>query len=653
MKAGSKFLIVGLLIALIPVGIGALSIEEIMKYRPIGEVRLSPEGQRAVLVVSTANYEENVFNTDLWLLDLRTKAALQLTRWGKRDNSPRWSPDGKRIAFLSDRKDKVNIWVISPDGGEAEQVTEAKSNIGSFEWLPDGSGFIFSMTDPATPDEEKRKKEKNDPILVDKNFKYARLYRWKFGEKEATQLTKEDAHVNSFAVSPDGQWVAYGTQPTPKVPDFRYSDLKLLNVASGEVRDLVKRPGQDTAPRFSPDGKWIAFTSTDGGEDWIGNTYVCLVQPDGSGLRNVSKSFDERVSAVQWAPDGKKIYFNASEKADDRLWEIDVEKASVRPLSSADDSKAAGSYDVSRDGKTIVVTMSDPHTPVEVYRLAPGSPTAERLTSINADYGKGKLGQTELIVYKAHDGMEVEGLLVKPVGFEAGKRYPLLVIVHGGPSGVFDMSFTPRRGVYPVQTFAEQGYLVWLPNPRGSGGFGYKYRHANYRDWGYGDYRDIMGGVDLLIARGLADPERLGVMGWSYGGYMTSWIVTQTDRFKAASVGAGVTNTFSMFGTTDIPEFMEAYFGGRPWEDSENYLRHAAVNYVENAKTPTLIQHGQEDRRVPLSQGEEFYLALKKVGVQAEMVVYPRQPHGIQEPKLVEDAMRRNLEWFNKWLLGQ
>jgi dipeptidyl aminopeptidase/acylaminoacyl peptidase len=204
-----------------------------------------------------------------------------------------------------------------------------------------------------------------------------------------------------------------------------------------------------------------------------------------------------------------------------------------------------------------------------------------------------------------------------------------------------------------VQTFAEQGYLIWLPNPRGSGGFGYQYRRANYRDWGYGDYRDIMGGVDLLIERGLADPERLGVMGWSYGGYMTSWIVTQTDRFKAASVGAGVTNPYSFYGVTDIPEFMEAYYGGKPWEDSENYLRHAAVNYAENAKTPTLIQHGQEDRRVPLSQGEEFYLALKKMGVHAEMVIYPRQPHGIQEPKLVEDAMRRNLAWFNKWLLGQ
>lgn len=203
-----------------------------------------------------------------------------------------------------------------------------------------------------------------------------------------------------------------------------------------------------------------------------------------------------------------------------------------------------------------------------------------------------------------------------------------------------------------MQAFAEQGYLVWLPNPRGSAGFGYDYRRANYRDWGYGDYRDIMGGVDLLIARGLAEAERMGVMGWSYGGYMTSWIVTQTDRFKAASVGAGIPNVYSLFGTTDIPEALETYFGGRPWEEGQDYLRHSAIDFVENVKTPTLIQHGQQDRRVEISQAEEFYVALKKLGVPVEMVIYPRQGHGIQEPKLVRDALERNLHWFNHWLLG-
>jgi dipeptidyl aminopeptidase/acylaminoacyl peptidase len=257
-----------------------------------------------------------------------------------------------------------------------------------------------------------------------------------------------------------------------------------------------------------------------------------------------------------------------------------------------------------------------------------------------------------LLRYRSKDGLDLEGLLVKPKDYQEGQRYPLLVVIHGGPSGVFSYGFTPRRGAYPLHAFVEQGYVLFLPNPRGSGGYGQRFRRANFKDWGYGDYRDIMRGVDRLVRQGVADPEHMGVMGWSYGGYMTSWIVSQTDRFQAASMGAGLSNLVSMYGTTDIPEFMASHFGGRPWEDMREYLRHSAINFASNARTPTLIQHGGEDRRVPLSQGKEFYRALKKVGVPVEMVVYPRQPHGIREPKLLRDAMERNLNWFNKWLLG-
>jgi len=286
----------------------------------------------------------------------------------------------------------------------------------------------------------------------------------------------------------------------------------------------------------------------------------------------------------------------------------------------------------------------------KVYRLDANA-GLRKLTSVNASF-ENTAPTTELLRYRSPDGFDLEGLVVKPRNYEKGKRYPLLVIVHGGPAGVFNYAFTPRRGAYPVHAFAEQGYVIFLPNPRGSGNYGEKFRQANIKDWGYGDYRDIMQGVDELIKQGVADPERMGEMGWSYGGYMTSWIVTQTDRFKAVSMGAGLSNLISMYGVTDIPEFSEAYFGGPPWEDMQGYLRSSAMNFVQNAKTPTLIQHGQEDRRVPISQGEEFYRALTARGVPVEMVVYPRQPHGIQEPRLIKDSLERNLAWFNKWVLG-
>jgi dipeptidyl aminopeptidase/acylaminoacyl peptidase len=635
----------------------ANDIDKILTYRSLGSVEVSPEGARVVFVATVADLEENVMNSDLWLVEFATGRSFQLTRGPKRDNAPAWSPDGQRIAFLSNRGGKTNVWLISPEGGEAEAATKfEKLSVSSFQWLPDGSGFIFAAADPPTEEEEKRKKEKNDPILVDQNFKYTRLYRFRLGEKEPTKLTTENYHVGGFHVSGDGQWVAFSMQPTPKVPDFFESDLKLLDLSTGDIRDLVTRPGLDAGPRFSPDGQWIAFVASEPRDAWVGNVYLHVVRLDGTGLRNVSESFDERIGGFgvgvhRWSADGQWLYYPAGQGVARRLFRLEVSTGRYQPVSSHDQMRVVHSFGLSSEGSALALALSDPATPAEVYRLDVTASTLEKLTAVNAAFA-GTAPATELLRYRSKDGLDLEGLVVKPKDYQEGQRYPLLVVIHGGPSGVFSYGFTPRRGAYPLHAFAEQGYVLFLPNPRGSGSYGQRFRRANFKDWGYGDYRDIMRGVDRLVRQGVADPERLGVMGWSYGGYMTSWIVSQTDRFQAASMGAGLSNLVSMYGTTDIPEFMASHFGGRPWEDMREYLRHSAINFVGNAKTPTLIQHGGEDRRVPLSQGEEFYRALKKVGVPVEMVVYPRQPHGIREPKLLQDAMERNLNWFNKWLLG-
>jgi dipeptidyl aminopeptidase/acylaminoacyl peptidase len=631
----------------------ATDIDKILNYRTLGDVRLSPDGHRAVFVATVADMDENLLNSDLWVADLETNRSFQLTRSPKRDFAPRWAPDGKKLAFLSDRGGKTNIWLIAPDGGEAEPATKfEKLSLSGFEWLPDGSGFVFLAPDPPSDAEEKRKKEKNDPILIDRDFKFGRLYRWKFGDKEPVKLTTADYHVSSFDVSRDGQWIVFAAQATPKVPDFMTSDIRLLDLADNSVRDLVVRPGNDQSPRFAPTGQWVAFLSSGDRDDWIGNSMLWLVRPDGAGLRNLSESFDEDLgTSYRWSPDGQSIFFLADQGVSTRIFRINVSSARFEAATDYDNWKVVNSFDLGAKAQTAVLTLSDPETPAEVYWLDFGARKLAKLTSVNADF-VGTAPTTELVRYRSPDGLDLQGLLIKPKGFEAGKRHPLLVIVHGGPAGVFDNAFTPRRGAYPIHAFTDAGYVLWLPNPRGSGGYGEKFRQANVRDWGGGDYRDILQGVDLLIERGLADPERMGVMGWSYGGYMTSWIVSQTARFQAASMGAGLSNLVSMYGTTDIPPFQEVYFESPPWENLDLYLAHSAIRFVGQAKTPTLIQHGQEDRRVPLSQGEEFYLALKKVGVPVEMVVYPRQPHGIQEPKLIRDAMQRNLNWFNKWLLG-
>jgi dipeptidyl aminopeptidase/acylaminoacyl peptidase len=260
------------------------------------------------------------------------------------------------------------------------------------------------------------------------------------------------------------------------------------------------------------------------------------------------------------------------------------------------------------------------------------------------------VAKTEGLKWKSKDGREIEGLLTYPAGYTAGTKVPLILNIHGGPAGVFQRSYIGGRGVYPLATFAAKGYAILRPNPRGSSGYGTEFRRANHKDWGFGDYEDLMSGVDHVIAMGVADPDRLGVMGWSYGGYMTSTIITKTKRFKAASAGAPVTNLMSFNGTADIPSFIPDYFGGEFWEDPETYSKHSAMFNIKGVSTPTLVQHGEADVRVPIEQGYQLYMALKKQNVPTRMIILPRQPHGPNEPKMQLAAMQSNLEWFDKYL---
>ena len=292
----------------------------------------------------------------------------------------------------------------------------------------------------------------------------------------------------------------------------------------------------------------------------------------------------------------------------------------------------------------------EPGQPEEVFITDLQGINPKQLTGINNDFNPGILGKTELISWKSSDGTPIEGLLTYPPGYETGKQYPVVLQIHGGPAGVFSISYTGQPGIYMTQLFAQKGYIVLRPNPRGSSGYGKEFRYANVKDWGYGDYDDLMSGVDYVLRMGIADPNLQFVMGWSYGGYMTSWIVSQTKRFKAASMGAGLPNLISMTTTTDITDYLVAHMGGKPfWEDYKEYERHSAMYYFQNVETPTQVIHGANDLRVPFTQGQEFYNALKMKGVETEMIVYPRTPHGPREPKLLMDVSPRIISWFEKY----
>ena len=305
---------------------------------------------------------------------------------------------------------------------------------------------------------------------------------------------------------------------------------------------------------------------------------------------------------------------------------------------------------MSHDGQHLAFTMETPDRPEDVHVSPLASYAPRQITNRHADVAALPMGRTELVRWTMDDGFEIEGLLTYPIDYEEGQRYPLVLQVHGGPAGVHSQTFTGGPSIYMTQVFAQEGYAVLRPNPRGSTGYGKDFRYANVQDWGYGDYRDLMAGVDYAIDIGLAHPDSLALMGWSYGGYMTSWMVTQTDRFQAASMGAGLPNLISMTTTTDIPDYLVAHMDGEFWDDYETYEKHSAIYHIKNVVTPTQVIHGANDLRVPFAQGQEFYVALQRRGVPTEMVVLPRTPHGPREPKLLMDVTPRILAWFDEHL---
>jgi dipeptidyl aminopeptidase/acylaminoacyl peptidase len=439
-------------------------------------------------------------------------------------------------------------------------------------------------------------------------------------------------------------------QPTPYVDDWPREDVSIVDIESGAVRSLVASGAAESDPFFSPDGRTVGLAISDDPPTWAFASRLAVVSRDGGPPRTLAVTHDQRPDVLGWSADGKSLIFSETRGTVNRVSAAPVDGGAIVDLTPADVMVDQAALDPSRTRLGFTSQAPDRAPEAYVSTLAPFAPVR---VSHAQELPAAALPRTEVVSWTSPDGSPIEGLLTYPAGYAAGARVPLLVVIHGGPAGVFVRSFTGGVSPYPVAVFASRGYAVLRCNVRGSSGYGRAFRHANHKDWGGGDYQDILSGVDALVARGLADPDRLGVMGWSYGGYMTSWIITQTQRFKAASVGAGVTNLMSFAGTADIPSFIPDYFDGEFWDDLETWSKRSAMFHVKGVRTPTLIQHGEADLRVPVSQGYELYNALKRQGVPTKMVVYPRQPHGIQEPRLQLDSMQRNLEWFDRWVMGK
>jgi dipeptidyl aminopeptidase/acylaminoacyl peptidase len=627
-----------------------------MKVKAVGAPRVSPDGSRVVYTVNEAvtTPEKSEFVSQIWMANIATRQNIQLTFGEKTSTNPKWSPDGKWIAFVSNRKDnRNNLYRLSIDGGEAEPLTELKSNVTNFNWSPDGRFIAYTMSDPKTEEEEKNDKGRNDFRWVDENLKLSRLYvipvqKDGNGKREPRKLTTGNYNVGEFDWSADGSHIAFSHSKTPSANDWTTADVSIIDVASTNVTVLANTPAAEDSPTYSPDGKSIALIVTDSPPRWAQTATIQIFPANGGQPKILVGSFDAQPDIAGWSADGKRIYFVEAKGTGTQVYVADV--AANRIAEIKHDPAVLGAIDLNRSGTTLSFTRQASDTPADVYVASVNNFAPVQISHANADLKLPAIGRTEVIRWKSKDGKDVEGLLTYPVGYQQGTRVPLILNVHGGPTGVFQQTFIGGRGAYPLATFAARGYAILRPNPRGSSGYGTEFRRANLKDWGGGDYQDLMTGVDKVIEMGVADPERLGVMGWSYGGFMTTWIVTQTKRFKAASAGAPVTNLMSFNGTADIPAFVPDYFGGQFWEALDLYQKHSPIFNVKGVTTPTMIQHGEADVRVPISQGYEFYNALKVQGVPTRMIVLPRQPHGPNEPKMQLAVMNANLEWFDKYI---
>ena len=626
-----------------------------MKVKTVSSTVPSPDGKLAVWTetLPVMEGEKSESNTQIYLASVDGSNRIQLTRGEKSSNAPAFSADSKWVFFGSDRSGRRNVYRIPVDGGESEQITNWNGTMAAFSISPNGKWIAFAGREPDR-DEERARREKLDFKVIDENPHNNSLWIISVepnveGKRDVKKVATGPYNVGQFDWSPDSSRIAYEIRPTPDADDGRKADILEVAVETGAVRNIATTPATESEPRYSPDGRYLAFVRTAQSAKRIDGSRIVLLTLSDLKTRELPPTPDESPMLDSWARDSSKIYFSEGLRTREALYAMPVDGP---PSIVFQRSKGTFAPQVvfNRTGTYAGLAMQSPDEPVEAYVMPVSSMKPVQVSAANASLAKEPIGETRAIRWKSKDGKEIEGLLTLPVNYDKSKKYPLILNIHGGPSGAFNETFIGASGLYPIASFAAHGWAVLRPNPRGSTSYGLPFRSSNINDWGGGDYQDLISGVDAVIQMGIADPNRLAVMGWSYGGYMTDWVITQTNRFKCASSGAGLSDLISMWGTNDIPSTLDDYFEGTWYEQPERYIKMSPLAHVGNVTTPTLFLHGEIDPRVPTTQGYEMYHGVKRKGVATEMVVYPRTQHGPQEPKFVLDIMHRNIDWVAKYI---
>lgn len=576
-----------------------------------------------------------------------------------------FSRDGRWLAFSAGKSDEQQIWILSlgdPDKETPRQLTRHAAPISSWQFSPDSSRIYFLAPETLDKDNKERKEKKFDVQV--RNEEPPLQHLWAFdlkAEKENRVVGGNDYSVSGVTISEDGKWIGFRGSPNDRykrtVTEANiYADLYLLEVATGKVERLTDNNEiGESELQFSPDGSMIAFSASDEFTYYRnGRVYIRATSDAGGKWRKLGDGFDGDATIGFWSKDGKTIYFNEGIGATNQFLALSTETGKVTQLTRYD---AALSVNQEDDSKAILINHSDPATPQNIYTVDSADKVADRaawtqLTDSNPQISAIALGETEAIQWKSTDGKMVEGILVKPMGYERGKRYPLIVQIHGGPASASLLNFNASYGYYS-HIYAGAGYACLLPNYRGSSNYGEKHKMEISGDYFRQGYEDIISGVDHLIAQGLVDGDKLGAMGWSAGGHWSNWILTHTDRFKAISSGAGTMNWISMYAQSDIQRNREFYYKGKPYDNFEHFWDVSPLKYIRNAKTPTLIHVVDGDPRVPRPQSEELHMALKKLGVPTEFFVYPGSTHGITAPRNQLVKMVSEFNWFEKWIKGK
>lgn len=623
-----------------------LTPHDISEIRLVSDVRLSPDARRVAFVVSEpAESERETRRSGIWTIGTQGSDTPQLLISGGDDTSPRWSPDGKSLAFLSTRGEASpgasgptsQIYRIGTSGagaGAPERLSSAPGEVDDFAWSPDGRFIAFTVRPPAVEE---------DPIVVGRNPPYTRLGIVNVAERTTTLLTGREFDVQEFAWSADGSEIAMVIAPTPRPED----QLKLvLVVMHRQTGKIVRRLSETVAfaglLRWSPDGSLITFRECPPTREFA--SWLAVVPAAGGAVRPLLKESRSTTLRAEWAADSKHLVLLTVEGTSQALVDLDVESGRVRRM--ADVVNSQGEFGFSTDGTTSAYLGQTSQSPTDVWFVTSGE-TVRRLTDLNPQTRSWRLGSVQTVRWKnSKDGLERSGVLITPPGYEAGRAYPTVVQAHPGdlPWWTGWLATWWAWG----QLLASRGYVVFLPNYRGVTGEGWK-MNATIGDWGGMAFQDLMDGVDALVERGIADPARLGIGGWSNGGFMTEWAITHTTRFRAAIAQAGHANFFSLYGTSYMGASLQLSFGD-PYANRTVYEEHSPIHFVRNCRTPTLVLHGANDPGVPVGQGYEFYTGLQKIGVEAEMVVYPREAHSIRERGHQEDLQNRVLAWFDRHL---